>query len=160
MTDLTAKEFEQIIDNTCPDCSVKGEFLAGLRGGTNQNITCAKCHMRFNVSSVFGERIGKEERLRLDPISLMEGTMSWRKDDSFEYLIHSCGGSLELHKIDHEISALLCRSCGMRQVFRDKRIVDMNTSSYKNLTFFKYVRDNNPLIVGSSVLLKRINNGC
>lgn len=161
MISLTAKEYDTItFENMCPDCGAKGKFLAGPCGGASQNITCSGCHMRFNVGPGSGERLGKEERLRLDPISIGEGTMAWSKYDAFEYLSHSCGGSLDLHTIDHETSALLCRKCGMRQVFKDQRIVDLKTTSYKVLAFFEYIRDNNPLVVASQPVLKRMKHGC
>ena len=80
MNSLTTKEYDTItVKNTCPDCGAKGKFLAGQCGGESQNITCAGCHMRFNVGPGSGERIGKEERLRLDPTPIAEGTMSWSK---------------------------------------------------------------------------------
>jgi len=157
MNSLTTKEYDTItLRNLCPDCGAKNQFVAGPCGGASQNISCTVCHMRFNLGPGSGERIGKEERLELDPIPICEGTMSWSKYDAFEYLTHSCGGSLDLHKIDHETSALACRKCGMRQVFIDQKIIDMPTSSYKVLEFFEYIRDNNPLVVASQPVLKRM----
>ncbi len=157
MNSLTTKEYDTItLKNICPDCGAKGRFLNGPCGGGSQNITCAGCHMRFNIGPGSGERIDKEERLKLDPIAIDEGTMTWSKYDAFEYLTHSCGGSLDLHNIDHETSALLCRKCGMRQVFKDQRIIDLDINAYKVLAFFKYVRDNNPLVLASQPFLKRM----
>jgi len=161
MNSLTTKEYDTITNrNLCPDCGAKNKFVAGPSGGASQNIACSVCHMRFNVGPGGGERIGKEERLKLDPIAIDEGTMAWSKYDAFEYLTHSCGGSLDLHLIDHDTSALLCRKCGMRQVFKDQRIVDMDISSYKVLAFFEYIRDNNPLTLVSQPVLKRMQHGC
>ncbi len=158
MKSLTTKEYNTITNkNTCPDCKANGRFLAGLSGPGSQNITCIECKMRFNVGTGGGERIGKEERLRLDPIALDEGTMAWSKYDAFEYLTHSCGGSLDLHTIDSITSVLLCRKCGMRQVFKDQQIADMDIHSYKVLALYEYIRDNNPLVLASQPVLKRVN---
>lgn len=157
MTSLTTKEYDTITNkNICPDCNAKGEFLAGPSGGASQNITCKECHMRFNVGPVSGERIGKEEHLRSDPISLPEGTMSWSKHNGFEYLRHSCGGSIEFRAIDHETSAINCGLCKMRLVFRDQKIIDIKPGPYRVLALFEYIRDNNPLTVCFQVALKRM----
>jgi len=157
MNSLTTKEYDTItLRNLCPDCGAKNQFVSGPCGGASQNIACAVCHMRFNLGPGSGERIGKEEHLRLDPVDIGEGTMSWSKHNGFEYLSHSCGGSLDLHTIDQDTTALLCRKCGMRQVFKSQWIADMKISSYKVLEFFEYIRDNNPLVVSSQPVLKRM----
>lgn len=158
MKSLTTKEYDTITNrNLCPDCGAKNQFLAGPCGGASQNITCAVCHMRFNLGPGSGERIGKEERLTLPHIPLPEGTMSWSKQNGFEYLSHSCGGSIDFRAIDQETLAINCGLCKMRLVFKDRGIVDLKSGSYRVRTLFEYIRDNNPFVLGSQPVLKRMN---
>lgn len=50
--------FECVVKkNTCPDCEAKGQWLVGPRGGIAQNIKCANCGSRFNVTFFSADRI-------------------------------------------------------------------------------------------------------
>jgi hypothetical protein len=70
-------------DDNCPDCGC-GVFRPGPRGGLSQNIECAQCKARFNVTRwdpamsdregpmpiVWAQRIPRED----------EGGGEWRED--------------------------------------------------------------------------------
>lgn len=142
--DLTVAEFAKITKNTCPDCGAKGEFFVGPSGCGSQNIICDQCKMRFNVGIGSGERIGKEEHAELPPIVIPEGTLSWKKHNDFEYLTHSCGGSVDLHTIDDEIAALVCRACHMRLMVPNQEIKDFDINSYKSKELFAYLSTERP----------------
>ena len=50
--------FECVVKkNTCPDCKVKGQWLGGPCGGLAQNIKCANCGSRFNVTFFCADRV-------------------------------------------------------------------------------------------------------
>lgn len=144
MENLTVAEFAKITKNTCPDCGEKGKLQFGPSGCGSQNIICGQCKMRFNVGMGSGERIGKEEHSKLDPISIPEGTLSWSKHNDFEYLTHSCGGGVNLHAIDDELAAVVCGKCQMRLLVPNQEIKDFDINSYKLKELFAYLSTERP----------------
>jgi hypothetical protein len=68
----------------CPDCGC-GIFRTGPRGGVSQNIECAQCGSRFNVSrwdrAMTGGREGKMPIVWAQRIPREdEGGGEWRED--------------------------------------------------------------------------------
>jgi len=144
MEDLTKTEMIEIAKNTCPDCGAENEFLSGPKAGGSQNILCAKCKMRFNIGFGSGERLGKEIFVGPDFVDIPEGTLSWSKQNNFEYLTHSCNGSVDLHVIDNETAVLVCRKCYMRLLFPSQDIKNLDIHAYKTKELFTYLSTERP----------------
>jgi hypothetical protein len=76
-------------DGSCPDCGCT-IFRGGPRGGVSQNIECARCKSRFNVtrwSQEWDRRFDYETRTGPMPIvwaqripSEADGGGAWRED--------------------------------------------------------------------------------
>jgi hypothetical protein len=73
-------------DEACPDCGCK-VFRGGPRGGISQNIECAQCKARFNVTR-WDRNIGDHHQ-REGPMPIVwahripseaEGGGEWRED--------------------------------------------------------------------------------
>lgn len=142
MESLTQEEFSKLQADICPDCGSKKPFLGGPKGPGVENILCSDCKMQFNIGLCDGERLGLYvEPTISDPLYIPEeGHIVLKNDGSFEYLIHSCSGSVDFHHIGNGYSCLLCRKCMMRFKFPDGELDKTKVSSYKLSFLFRFLK--------------------
>lgn len=122
-------EQNMIKKGICPDCKCE-EFLAGPEGPGTQNIECAGCGSRFNVSDFGVSRIGhrdkgKEEKDAIAKLGLLivdhetgEAIRSVSDCGGDCLGVHElCHGYVNMHRISPTWNALWCRGCGLRKIF-------------------------------------------
>ena len=142
MGSLTNEEAGKIDRGVCPDCGASDGFLKGPSGPGATNVMCKACKMQFNLGMGCYDRIGfYKETVVSEPVSLPgEGHVLFKNDGKFEYLTHSCCGSIDFHVVSDEHACITCRKCGMRIRLPNRDLKGLTIQAYKVRDLFEYLK--------------------
>ena len=127
--ELESKSAKLLLNGICPDCK-SNNFYKGPSGPGAQNVECAGCGSRFNISMFDARRIDHRdddkkrevEEAKLKPITIdniHKEVIEYRSKLSFGTIgIHQlCNGYIKVIRVSKDWNALTCRCCNLRKLF-------------------------------------------